>query len=123
MNDSLHTDLVSAQPTLVQLAFADRPALYAAYIPLFAEGGLFIPTAREHRLGDSYELVLTLPGESERRAVTGKVAWITPASATGGRAQGVGVVFAGDAQSRALKARIEEILGAELASVRPTQVF
>ncbi|NML17398.1 PilZ domain-containing protein [Azohydromonas caseinilytica] len=123
MNDSLPIEPIPAQPTLVPLALTDRAALYAAYIPLFAEGGLFIATAREHRLGDLYEVVLTLPGETERRTVAGKVAWITPVNATGGRAQGVGVVFAGDAESRALKARIEEILGAELASVRPTQVF
>ena len=123
MNPNHTFDPDATPPTRVQLVFNDKPALYAAYIPLFTEGGLFIATSREHRLGDAFELELTLPGEAERRVVAGKVAWITPAHAAGARAQGVGVALAGDADSRALRARIEEILGSTLASARPTQVF
>ncbi|WP_157266242.1 PilZ domain-containing protein [Azohydromonas aeria] len=123
MNTTPASDPGASQPTRVQLSFEDQAALYGAYIPLFGEGGLFVATPREHRLGDAFELVLALPGESELLAVSGKVAWITPAHAPGGRPQGVGVAFAGDVASRALKARIEDILGATLASARPTQVF
>ncbi|WP_029001766.1 PilZ domain-containing protein [Azohydromonas australica] len=123
MNATSSSDLDAAPATRVQLVFNDKAALYAAYIPLFTEGGLFIATSREHGLGDVFELELTLPGEAECRVVAGKVAWITPAHAAGGRAQGVGVALAGDAESRTLRARIEEILGSALASARPTQVF
>lgn len=115
--------LDAAPLTRVPLVFDDKSALYAAFIPLFTEGGLFIATAQEHRLGDAFELAVSLPGEAAPRVVSGKVAWITPAHAAGGRAQGVGVALAGDAESRLLKARIEEILGSALASARPTQVF
>ncbi|MDZ5458314.1 PilZ domain-containing protein [Azohydromonas lata] len=111
-----------AQPTLVQLVFSDRQALSTTYIPLFTEGGLFIATAHEHRLGDAFELLLTLPGETERRTVAGKVAWITPAHAPGGRPQGVGVAFNGSEESRAVKALIESLL-ADSAGARSTQVF
>jgi type IV pilus assembly protein PilZ len=110
-------------PTLVQLSFSDQQALHAAYMPMFSEGGFFIATGHEHRLGDGFELLVTLPGEAERRTVAGKVALITPANAPGGRPQGVGVAFAGDTESRALKALIEAILGAAVSSSRPTQVF
>jgi type IV pilus assembly protein PilZ len=123
MHDLHDTIPASALPTLARLAFGDKDALYAAYIPLFTEGGLFVPTVREHRLGDAMEIVVTLPGETASRTVAGQVAWITPAHAPGGRPQGVGVAFAGDIESRALKARIEDLLGAALASARPTQVF
>ena len=40
------------RPSVIQLAIKEKGALYAAYIPLFAEGGIFIPTSREYRLGD-----------------------------------------------------------------------
>jgi type IV pilus assembly protein PilZ len=51
------------------------------------------------------------------------VAWVTPAKAAGGRAQGVGILFPKDEKSRLLRLKIEEILGAHLASDRPTQTI
>jgi type IV pilus assembly protein PilZ len=120
---TISTLLDPAQPTRARLAFADKNALYAAYIALFTEGGLFVATEREHRLGDAFELDVTLPGEVLSHSVPGTVAWITPAHAPGGRLQGVGVAFADHLESRMLKARIEDLLGAALASARPTQVF
>ncbi|MDP3170721.1 MAG: pilus assembly protein PilZ, partial [Polaromonas sp.] len=46
-----------------------------------------------------------------------------PARASGNRTQGVGVRFPNDEKSRLLKSKIEEILGAHLASDRPTQTI
>lgn len=114
---------VVARPSVVQLAIKEKAALYAAYIPLFAEGGVFIPTARDYQLGADVYVLLTLPDDTQRYPVAGKVAWITPARASGNRTQGVGVRFPKDEKSRALKLKIEEILGAHLASDRPTQTI
>lgn len=111
----------TTRPSVVQLAIKEKAALYAAYIPLFAEGGVFIPTAREYKLGDDIYVLLTLPDDIQRYPVAGKVAWVTPARAAGNRTQGVGVRFPSDEKSRQLKLRIEEILGSHLASDRPTQ--
>jgi len=97
--------------------------LYAAYIPLFADGGIFIPSTREYRLGDDVYVLLSLPDDPQRYPVAGKVAWVTPAKAAGGRTQGVGIRFPSDEKSRQLKAKIEDILGAHLASDRPTQTI
>ncbi|MEO7105602.1 MAG: pilus assembly protein PilZ, partial [Rhodoferax sp.] len=36
------------RPSVIQLSIKEKAALYAAYIPLFSEGGVFIPTAREY---------------------------------------------------------------------------
>ena len=108
---------------MVQLAIKEKAALYAAYIPLFAEGGVFIPTSREYKLGDDVYVLMTLPDDTQRYPVAGKVAWITPARAAGSRTQGVGVRFPADEKSRLLKIKIEEILGAHLASDRPTQTI
>ncbi len=40
------------RPSVVQLAIKEKAALYAAYIPMFADGGIFIPTTRDYKLGD-----------------------------------------------------------------------
>ncbi|MES2191413.1 MAG: PilZ domain-containing protein [Pseudomonadota bacterium] len=113
----------AARPSVVQLAIKEKAALYAAYIPLFKEGGVFIPTSREYQLGADVYVLLTLPEDTQRYPVAGKVAWVTPAKAAGNRTQGVGVRFPNDEKSRLLKLKIEEILGAHLASDRPTQTI
>ncbi|UUX94292.1 PilZ domain-containing protein [Aquabacterium sp. J223] len=108
---------------MIQLVFKEKGALYAAYIPLFTEGGLFVPTQREYRLGDDIYLLLSLPDDAQRYPVAGKVAWLTPPNASGGRTQGVGVRFPGDEKTRLLRARIEEILGTAISSSKPTQTL
>jgi type IV pilus assembly protein PilZ len=111
------------RPSVIQLVFREKGALYAAYIPLFADGGLFVPTTREYKLGDDIYLLLSLPEDPQRYPVAGKVAWITPANASGGRTQGVGVRFPADEKTRQLRLRIEEILGTSISSSKPTQTI
>ena len=113
----------TARPSVIQLAIKEKGALYAAYIPLFKEGGVFIPTAREYQLGADVYVLMTLPDDTQRYPIAGKVAWVTPARAAGNRTQGVGVRFPNDEKSRLLKLKIEEILGSHLASDRPTQTI
>jgi type IV pilus assembly protein PilZ len=111
------------RPSVIQLAIKEKAALYAAYIPLFSEGGIFIPTTRDYKLGDDIYVLLSLPEDTQRYPVAGKVAWVTPAKASGARTQGVGILFPKDEKSRLLKLKIEEILGANMASDRPTQTI
>jgi type IV pilus assembly protein PilZ len=111
------------RPSVIQLVFREKGALYAAYIPAFTEGGLFVPTSREYTLGDDIYLLLSLPEDSQRYPVAGKIAWITPANASGGRTQGVGVRFPGDDKTRLLRMKIEQILGTNISSSKPTQTL
>ncbi len=113
----------ASRPSVIQLVFREKGALYAAYMPLLTEGGLFVPTTREYKLGEDVYLLLTLPEDPQRYPVAGKVAWITPANASGGRTQGVGVRFPNDEKTRALKIKIEEILGTSIQSQKPTQTI
>jgi type IV pilus assembly protein PilZ len=112
-----------ARPSVIQLVFREKGALYAAYIPAFADGGLFVPTTRDYKLGDDIYLLLSLPDEAQRYPVAGKIAWITPANASGGRTQGVGVRFPSDEKTRLLRIKIEQILGTSLSSNKPTQTL
>jgi type IV pilus assembly protein PilZ len=111
----------AARPSVMQLVFRERSALYAAYMPLLSDGGLFVPTTRDYRLGDDIYLLLMLPDDPQRYPVAGKVAWVTPANASGGRTQGVGVRFPADDKTRQLRLKIEEILGTSISSSKPTQ--
>jgi len=111
------------RPSVIQLAIKEKAALYAAYIPLFADGGVFIPTTRDYKLGDDVYVLLSLPDDPQRYPVAGKVAWVTPPRAAANRTQGVGVRFPSDDKSKLLKVKIEEILGGHLASERPTQTI
>ncbi len=113
----------TARPSVVQLAIKEKAALYAAYIPVFSEGGIFIPTTREYKLGDDVYVLLSLPDDPQRYPVAGKVAWVTPARAAGNRTQGVGIRFPADEKSRLLKLKIEELLGSTLSSDRTTQTI
>jgi type IV pilus assembly protein PilZ len=91
----------ATRPSVIQLVFRERGALYAAYMPMFSEGGMFVPTTRDYKLGEDIYLLLSLPDDPQRYPVAGKVGWITPANASGGRTQGVGVRFPTDEKSRA----------------------
>jgi type IV pilus assembly protein PilZ len=120
---ALGSGAVTTRPSVIQLVFREKGALYAAYIPMLSDGGLFVPTTREYRLGEDIYLLLSLPEDAQRYPVAGKVAWITPANASGGRTQGVGVRFPNDEKTRMLKLKIEEILGTSLQSAKPTQTI
>ena len=119
----MHTTTATPRPSVIQLAIKEKSALHAAYIPLFSEGGMFIPTTRDYSLGDDIYVLLSLPDDPQRYPIAGKVAWVTPAKASAGRAQGVGVHFPKDEKSHQLRLKIEELLGAQLGSDKPTQTL
>ena len=128
MANELHDAIAGAatlasRPSVLQLRFREVGALYAAYMPILANGGIFVPTVRKYELGDDVYLLLSLPDDPQRYPVAGKVAWMTPANAPGGRTQGVGVGFPNDEKTRLLKLKIEELLGTQMQSAKPTQTI
>ena len=64
----------ATRPSVIQLVFREKGALYAAYMPMVSDGGLFVPTTREYRLGDDIYLLLSLPDDPQRYPVAGRVA-------------------------------------------------
>jgi type IV pilus assembly protein PilZ len=116
-------DGLAQRPSVIQLVFREKGALYAAYVPILANGGIFVPSTRPYKLGDDVYLLLTLPDDPQRYPIAGKVAWITPANAAGGRTQGVAVSFSNDEKVRVLRQKIETILGTQMQSAKPTQTI
>lgn len=78
---------------LLAVAIEDGNVLRAAHMPFIVNGGLFVPTAMRYRLGDEVFILLRLMGGRRRLPLAGKVVWITPDGASGGRPTGVGVQF------------------------------
>jgi type IV pilus assembly protein PilZ len=112
-----------SRPGVLALNIREKAALYAAYMPFLAGGGIFIPTNRSYQIGEEVFMLLTLMDDPQRIAVQGKVVWITPEGVQGNRTQGIGVQFTRDDTGAAARATIERILGEMLASSRPTHTM
>lgn len=110
-----------AAPGMLTLNIKDKSALYASYMPFIKNGGLFIPTNKQYRLGDEVFLLLTLMDGAERLPVAGKVVWLTPRGAQGKRQQGIGVQFSTQDGGETQK-KIETYL-AGVAVDRPTHTM
>ena len=107
---------------ILSLTIKDKNALYAAYMQFVQNGGLFIPTTKQYKLGDEVFMLLTLMDEAERLPVAGKIIWITPVGAEGNRAAGIGVQFS-DQDGGAARNKIEGYLAGALKSDRPTHTL
>lgn len=111
-----------SQPGILTLNIKDKSALYIAYMPFIKNGGLFIPTSKEYRLGDEVFMLLTLMDGAEKLPVAGKVVWVTPRGAQGKRMQGIGVQFSTQ-DNGATQKKIETLLAGALGADRPTHTM
>lgn len=112
-----------ARPSVLSLPIKEKSALYAAYMPFLAHGGIFVPTNKPYKIGDEIYLILTLLNDPTKYPIAGKIAWVTPSGANNSKAQGIGVHFAGDESGMRVKQRIEELLGAAVGSSRTTHTL
>ncbi len=51
---------------ILSLTIKDKSVLYAAYMPFIRNGGLFIPTNKNYKLGDEVFMLLNLMEEPEK---------------------------------------------------------
>lgn len=112
-----------ARPSVLSLPIKEKAALYAAYMPFLANGGIFVPTNKAYKIGEEIYLILTLMDDPTKYPIAGKIAWITPAAANNSKAQGIGVHFSSDESGQRVKLRIEELLGAASRSSRATHTL
>ena len=106
---------------ILSLSIKDKAALYSAYMPFIANGGLFIPTDKDYQLGEEIFLLLNVMDEPEKIPVAGKVVWITPQGAQGNRTAGIGVQVSD--QDDTARRTIENHLAGALQSDRPTHTM
>ena len=110
------------KPGILTLTIKDKSALYLAYMPYIRNGGLFIPTNTEYRLGDEVFMLLNLMGEDEKLPVAGKIIWITPKGAQGKRSAGIGVQFSDQDRGMTQK-KIETYLAGALGGDKRTHTM
>lgn len=120
MSDALP---IPPRPSVLSLNINSRSALYAAFMPLLRHGGIFIPTTRSYRTGDEVFMLLSLMDDPVKLPVAGTVAWVTPAGAQNGRAQGVGIHFNNDQGGQEARRKIENLLGGLMHSTRQTHTL
>lgn len=106
---------------ILNLTIQDKAVLYAAYMPFIQNGGLFIPTNKDYKLGEEVFLLLSLMDEPEKIPIAGKIVWITPSGAQGSRAAGVGIQLEGGENS--VRKRIETYLAGSVGSDRTTHTM
>ena len=102
--------------------FRSRPELVERYLHNRPNGGLFIPTNSNYRLGDEVFMLLNLMGEDEKLPVAGRVIWLTPKGAQGKRTAGIGVQFSDQDRGQTQK-KIETYLAGALAGDKATHTM
>ncbi len=106
---------------ILSLNIETKEDLYRAYMPFVTNGGIFIPTPRAYQLGEEVFMLLTLMDEPDKVPVTGKVIWVSPNVAQGGKQPGIGIQFS--AEDTALVQKIETYLAGALNSGRRTNTL
>lgn len=114
---------MAPRPTVLSLNINSKSALYAAFMPLLRNGGIFIPTTRNYAIGDEVFMLLALMDDPTKLPIAGTVVWITPAGAQNNKTQGIGVHFKRDEGGIEARRRIESLLGGVLQSGRPTHTI
>src|SRR5450432_3427061 len=112
----------ASKPGLLTLTIKDKSALYLAYMPFITNGGLFIPTNSNYRIGDEVFMLLNLMGEDEKLPVAGRVIWVTPKGAQGKRTTGIGVQFSEQDRGQTQK-KIENYLAGALSGEKATHTM
>jgi type IV pilus assembly protein PilZ len=123
MNDVAAPDSITHRPGVFTLVIRSKAALYAAWIPLLRNGGIFLPSNRSHMLGEEVLILLSLLDDPNKIPLQGNVAWINPPHSAGNRPQGIGVQLHDGEVVRELKKKVEGLLAGALQSSRPTHTI
>lgn len=107
---------------ILSLKINGAAQLHKHYMPFIQGGGLFIKTNKDYNLGEEVFVLLSLDDE-ERIPVTGKVVWVTPGGAQGGKSQGIGIQLSDDADMNTVRTQIDSILAPYSGKDIPTETM
>lgn len=113
-------DIKARKSNLMQLNLREKGQIYMAYMPFIKNGGLFIPTTRNFKIGEEVFMLMRLLEDPERLPITAKVVWSTPENVESRKPRGFGFQFSDDDPSRVAKNKIENILAEALTSEKVT---
>ncbi len=103
---------------ILSLTIKNKDELYRSFMPFIKSGGLFVPTQRNYHVGEEVFMLLDLMDEPDKIPVTGKVVWVTPRGAQGGKMAGIGIQLMAD--DNTVVNKIETYLAGALSSGKPT---
>nr|WP_242521496.1 PilZ domain-containing protein [Motiliproteus sp. SC1-56] len=106
---------------ILSLVIKSKDELYRSYMPHIKNGGIFVPTLRDYHLGEEVFMLLDLMEEPDKIPVTGKVVWVTPRGAQGGKKAGIGIQLS--AEDNTVVSKIETYLAGALGSGRLTHTM
>ncbi|MDM1756562.1 MULTISPECIES: PilZ domain-containing protein [Acinetobacter] len=101
---------------LLQVVIADRATLQASYMSFVQGGGLFVPSNQAVKMGEEVFLLATLPEQSQKIPLTGKVIWISQKQ-SGKKPQGFAIQLSGE-KGVYYKNEAEKLLAGVKASER-----
>jgi uncharacterized protein (TIGR02266 family) len=100
-------------PTRLEVRFEDARGFERAYLRNISEGGVYVATSRDMRMGDRFQLSLTVEEPAQRLELAVEVVWVnrTP-SPSSGLEPGVGVAWLAlsPEEKRAIKAIVHRAL-------------
>ena len=108
--------------SVISIAIKDKQALYMSYMPFIKNGGLFLPTKKDYKIGDEMLLLVKVMDEVDPIQISGKVVWINPYGTLGNKPRGVGIQFKGKNAANNVRL-IENKLGASISLTRPTHTM
>ncbi|WP_374664040.1 PilZ domain-containing protein [Acinetobacter sp.] len=80
---------------IIQANIPDVDTLFASYMPYVVGGGLFVSSKQAVKMGEEVFVLATLPEQSQKVPLTGKVIWISQKQ-NGIKPQGFGIQLAGE---------------------------
>ena len=106
---------------ILSLTIKTKDELYRSYMPYIKNGGVFVATQRDYQLGEEVFMLLDLMEEPDKIPVSGKVVWVTPRGAQGGKMAGIGIQLSAD--DNTIVGKIETYLACALGSGRLTHTM
>ena len=109
------------QPRMGGIVHANIPdveTLFASYMPYVVGGGLFVPSKQAVKMGDEVFLLATLPEQSIKVPLTGKVIWISQKQ-NGIKPQGFAIQLTGE-KGIYYKMEAEKLLAGSMSLDRPS---
>ncbi|OUY06928.1 PilZ domain-containing protein [Acinetobacter populi] len=103
---------------IIQANMPDKESLQACYMPFVSGGGLFVPSQQSVKFGQELLVIASLPEQSSKFPVTGKVIWISPKQ-NNLKPQGFAIQLSGE-KGFAFRNEVERLLAGSLNSEKPT---
>ncbi len=113
----------AARPSVFSVTLKNKASLYMAYLPFIKGGGLFLPSNKEHKIGDELIVLLSFMDEPQRVPIVSNVIWINPPHAAGNRPQGVAVQLPDTDGGKQLRGKIDQLLAGTQTSGKATHTL